>query len=139
MCALHILTGPRLIKLQQFSARQRPSKLTYLWRDRRNPLQWYTFWAVSLLGGGANILSALQLAAGIAQLKASLWNAACLQLLALFVSKSLPQDQKEHDPNWRQFAYGQIVVITTLPVVHEHKTGFTDTFANQVTKFLPSL
>lgn len=38
--------GSRLIKLQQFNSRQRPSKLTDLWRDRRNPLQWYTFWAV---------------------------------------------------------------------------------------------
>jgi len=64
--------GPRLIKLQQFSSRQRPSKLTDLWRDRRNPLQWYTFWAVLLVGGVANILAALQLAVGIAQLKASL-------------------------------------------------------------------
>jgi hypothetical protein len=64
--------GPRLIKLQQFSSGQRPSKLTDLWRDRRNPLQWYTFWAVLLVGGVANILAALQLAVGIAQLKASL-------------------------------------------------------------------
>jgi hypothetical protein len=64
--------GPRLIKLQQFSARQRPSKLTDLWRDRRHPLQWYTFWAVLLVGGLAIIMSALQLAVTIAQLKASL-------------------------------------------------------------------
>ena len=64
--------GPRLIKLQQFSLRQSPSKLTDLWRDRRNPLQWYTFWAVLLVGGVANILAALQLAVSIAQLKAPL-------------------------------------------------------------------
>ncbi|KAJ6095245.1 hypothetical protein N7486_005991 [Penicillium sp. IBT 16267x] len=61
--------GPRLIKLQQFSSRQRPSKLTDLWRDRRNPLQWYTFWAVLLVGGLANVLAALQLLAAIAALK----------------------------------------------------------------------
>jgi hypothetical protein len=63
--------GPRLIKLQQFNSRQRPSKLTDLWRDRRNPLQWYTFWAVVLVGGLANILAALQLLVAIVGLRAS--------------------------------------------------------------------
>ncbi|KAJ5254130.1 hypothetical protein N7524_011310 [Penicillium chrysogenum] len=61
--------GQRLIKLQQFSLRQRPSKLTDLWRDRRNPLQWYTFWAVLLVGGLANMLAALQLLVAIVALK----------------------------------------------------------------------
>jgi hypothetical protein len=60
---------PRLIKLQQFNTRQRPSKLTDLWHDRRNPLQWYTSWAVLLVGGVANILAALQLLVSIAALK----------------------------------------------------------------------
>ncbi|KAL4821927.1 hypothetical protein BDW67DRAFT_149843 [Aspergillus spinulosporus] len=63
--------GLRLIKLQQFNSRQRPSKLTDLWRDRRNPLQWYTFWAVLLVGGVANILAALQLLVALVQLQAS--------------------------------------------------------------------
>lgn len=63
--------GPRLIKLQQFSLRQRPSKLTDLWRDRRNPLQWYTFWAVILVRGLANILAALQLLVALVALKVS--------------------------------------------------------------------
>ncbi len=63
--------GQRLIKLQQFNSRQRPSKLTDLWRDRRNPLQWYTFWAVVLVGGMANILAALQLLVALAELQAS--------------------------------------------------------------------
>lgn len=63
--------GARLTKLQQFSLRQNPSKLTDLWRDRRNPLQWYTLWAVLIFGGVANLLAALQLAAGIAQVKVS--------------------------------------------------------------------
>lgn len=61
--------GPRLIRLQQFNSRQRPSKLTDLWRDRRNPSQWYTFWAVLLVGGVANILAALQLLVAIFALK----------------------------------------------------------------------
>ncbi|KAI9684530.1 MAG: hypothetical protein M1822_005618 [Bathelium mastoideum] len=37
--------GQRLVKIQQFTLRQQPSRLRDLWRDRRNPLQWYTFWA----------------------------------------------------------------------------------------------
>ena len=40
------LFGQRLAKLQAFNLRQQPSKLRDLWRDRRSPLQWYTFWAV---------------------------------------------------------------------------------------------
>lgn len=64
--------GLRLIQLQEFNLRQRPSKLTDLWRDRRNPLQWYTFWAVVLVGGVANILAALQLLVGIVGLQALL-------------------------------------------------------------------
>lgn len=64
--------GRRLIKLQQFNLRQRPSKLTDLWRDRRNPLQWYTFWAVVLVGGVANILAALQLLVSIIELQTSI-------------------------------------------------------------------
>ncbi|RHZ65531.1 uncharacterized protein CDV56_109274 [Aspergillus thermomutatus] len=63
--------GPRLLKLQQFNSRQRPSKLTDLWRDRRNPLQWYTFWAVILVGGVANILAALQFLVALVQLQTS--------------------------------------------------------------------
>ncbi|BDD54407.1 hypothetical protein MAP00_000027 [Monascus purpureus] len=64
--------GRRLLKLQQFNLRQRPSKLTELWRDRRNPLQWYTFWAVVLVGGVANILAALQLLVAIIALQMSI-------------------------------------------------------------------
>ncbi|KAE8374546.1 hypothetical protein BDV26DRAFT_295906 [Aspergillus bertholletiae] len=63
--------GARLIKLQQFNSRQRPSKLTDLWRDRRNPLQWYTFWAVVLVGGVANILAALQFLVALVELQGS--------------------------------------------------------------------
>ncbi|KAL5040754.1 hypothetical protein BDW71DRAFT_201910 [Aspergillus fruticulosus] len=37
----------------------------------RNPLQWYTFWAVLLFGGVANILAALQLLVALVQLQAS--------------------------------------------------------------------
>ncbi|KAK4039377.1 hypothetical protein C8A01DRAFT_47166 [Parachaetomium inaequale] len=60
--------GPRLLRLQRYSLRQQPSKMRDLWRDRRNPLQWYTFWAVFLVGGVSILLSVLQLVVGVSQL-----------------------------------------------------------------------
>lgn len=64
--------GRRLVRLQQFNARQRPSRLTDLWRDQRNPLQWYTFWAVVVVGGLGNTLAMLQLVVSIVEVQASL-------------------------------------------------------------------
>ncbi|KAI3551736.1 hypothetical protein CABS01_04533 [Colletotrichum abscissum] len=52
--------GYRLINLQRFSLRHKPRRLTDLWRDRRNPLQWYTFWAVLWVGGAGIILDIIQ-------------------------------------------------------------------------------
>ncbi|KAI0545210.1 hypothetical protein F4679DRAFT_562061 [Xylaria curta] len=60
--------GFRLQTLQRYSMRQRPSRVKDLWCDRRNPLQWYTFWTVLWIGGATIILSSLQLAVSIAQL-----------------------------------------------------------------------
>lgn len=64
--------GARLAKLQEFTLRQQPSKLRDLWRDRRNPLQWYTFWAVLILGGLSILLALLQFLVGVAQLVLSI-------------------------------------------------------------------
>lgn len=61
------LFGQRLTKLQDFSLRQQPSRLRDLWHDRRNPLQWYTFWAVLVVGGLSLVLAVLQLIVGILQ------------------------------------------------------------------------
>ncbi|KAH8742844.1 hypothetical protein F5882DRAFT_149033 [Hyaloscypha sp. PMI_1271] len=55
----------RLAAVQDFSLRQQPSKLRDLWRDRRNPLQWYTFWAVLIVGGASIIIGLLQLVVAI--------------------------------------------------------------------------
>ncbi len=66
------LFGHRLAKLQDFTLRQHPSKLTDLWRDRRNPLQWYTFWAVLIVGGVSMLLSLVQVGVSIAQLVVSI-------------------------------------------------------------------
>lgn len=62
------LFGQRLAKLQEFNLRQQPSRLRDLWRDRRNPLQWYTFWAVLLVGGFSLRLGVLSLGVAVAQL-----------------------------------------------------------------------
>ncbi|KAJ3578369.1 hypothetical protein NPX13_g2193 [Xylaria arbuscula] len=61
------ILGSRLIAIQEFNLRQQPSKLRDLWRDRRSPLQWYTFWAVLLVGGLSILLAILQLVAAIVQ------------------------------------------------------------------------
>jgi hypothetical protein len=58
----------RLAKLQEFNLRQQPSKLRDLWRDRRNPLQWNTFWAVLIVGGLSILLAFAQLVVAIIQL-----------------------------------------------------------------------
>lgn len=60
--------GSRLLTLQHYNTRQQPSKVKDLWRDRRNPLQWYTFWAVLWIGGASMLLAVLQLLVGVAQL-----------------------------------------------------------------------
>jgi hypothetical protein len=63
--------GSRLLQLQRYNMRQQPSRVRDLWRDRRNPLQWYTFWAVLWIGGVTIILAVLQLLVGIVQIYVS--------------------------------------------------------------------
>ena len=59
--------GQRLLALQMYNMRQQPSKVMDLWRDRRSPLQWYTFWAVLWVGGVSILLAFLQLLVSIVQ------------------------------------------------------------------------
>ena len=60
--------GARLLRIQQYNLRQQPSRIRDLWRDRRNPLQWYTFWAVLWIGGITIVLGSLQVVIAAAQL-----------------------------------------------------------------------
>jgi len=60
--------GARLLALQEYNERQKPTRARDLWRDRRNPLQLYTFWAVIWVGSISIILGTLQLGVSIAQL-----------------------------------------------------------------------
>ncbi|KAM7213093.1 hypothetical protein V8F06_011516 [Rhypophila decipiens] len=59
--------GPRLLAIQRYNMRRQPSRMMDLWRDRRNPLQWYTFWAVLLVGSAGLLLALLQLVVGVVQ------------------------------------------------------------------------
>jgi hypothetical protein len=64
--------GMRLLKLHSYSVSQNPSKLKELWDDRRNPLQWFTFWAVIWFGGISIVLSLIQTGLSIGQLYISI-------------------------------------------------------------------
>lgn len=62
------ILGARLLILQHYNMRQQPSRVRDLWRDRRNPLQWYTFWAVLWIGGVTIVLAVLQVLVGVVQI-----------------------------------------------------------------------
>lgn len=52
--------GARLLELQDFILKQNAYTIWDIWRDRRNPLQWYTFWAVIIFGFFTLIISVIQ-------------------------------------------------------------------------------
>ena len=62
------LLGTRLLEIQQYNEKQRPTKTSKMIRDKRDPARWYTLWVVLLIGGLTVVLSALQLVVGCAQL-----------------------------------------------------------------------
>lgn len=61
--------GDRLIELKSLL---KPKGLRGLWRDTRDSLQWYTFWAVAVIGGLSLLLGVIQMALGAVQAYASL-------------------------------------------------------------------
>lgn len=62
------LLGDRLKHLQLFNSRHEANTLQEFWQDRRNPFNFYTFWAVIVIGGISIALSAIQCALSGAQL-----------------------------------------------------------------------
>lgn len=50
----------RLQDLQQYILCQNPSRAKMLWKDRRDALRWYTFWAVIAIGGVTIVLGVVQ-------------------------------------------------------------------------------
>ena len=59
--------GDRLLALQRFVLVQSPDDWLSLWRDRREPLRFWTLWAVIFFGLFTVILGILQVGLAIAQ------------------------------------------------------------------------
>ena len=57
----------RISVLERYMSHQRARTLKDLWRDRRDTLSWYTFWAVLIIGGFGLILTIASLAVSTAQ------------------------------------------------------------------------
>ena len=60
--------GSRLLQIQEFDSRQQPNRIRDYWRDRRNPLQWYAFWAVLIIGALSILIGIIQIILAILQL-----------------------------------------------------------------------
>ena len=61
--------GDRLVELKSLL---KPKGLKGLWRDTRDTLQWYTFWAVAIIGAVSLSLGVVQMALGAVQAYASM-------------------------------------------------------------------
>ncbi|KAI1317388.1 hypothetical protein F5Y16DRAFT_149665 [Xylariaceae sp. FL0255] len=59
----------RLCKIQRFVDSIQPNRIQSLWRDRRDILRWYTFWAVFVLGSINFAVSILQTALSAEQVR----------------------------------------------------------------------
>lgn len=56
------ILAARLSVLQDYILRQNPNSLRMIWRDKRNSYQWWTFWAVVIIGCFGILLSLVQTA-----------------------------------------------------------------------------
>jgi hypothetical protein len=61
--------GSRLLQLYTYARTIRPEKLREHFRDRRDRPQWFTYWALLVVGGLSVITSIVQIALAAAQLK----------------------------------------------------------------------
>jgi hypothetical protein len=57
----------RLQSLQHYILCQNPNRAKLLWKDRRDALRWYTFWAAVTIGGITIVLGVTQTALSAAQ------------------------------------------------------------------------
>ena len=62
------MLGPKLDFIHQSIRQHNPKGLRQLWRDQRNTLTWYTFWAVVFIGGMGIILTIAQVVIAALQL-----------------------------------------------------------------------
>ncbi|OAG13534.1 hypothetical protein CC77DRAFT_665479 [Alternaria alternata] len=63
-----VLLGQRMLELQRYNAAQRPTQTRKMIKDKRDPVRWYTLWAVLLVGGLGVIIGIMQVALSCAQL-----------------------------------------------------------------------
>ncbi|KAE9374904.1 hypothetical protein N431DRAFT_482029 [Stipitochalara longipes BDJ] len=63
----YIIWGDRLRELKAYMDSQKPGGIRGLWADKRDSLQWYTFWAVIIVGGFSLILSFMGLIVSVVQ------------------------------------------------------------------------
>ncbi|KAL2143246.1 hypothetical protein VTI28DRAFT_10618 [Corynascus sepedonium] len=64
--------SPRLTHLERFIDSIQPNRISSLWRDKRDILRWYTFWAVVILGGVNLLIALAQVGLGAAQVNLAL-------------------------------------------------------------------
>lgn len=60
--------GKRLSVLQDYTLMQAPNNWTTLWLDRRNPREFYAFWAALIFGVSALLLAFIQIIGMIVQI-----------------------------------------------------------------------
>lgn len=58
----------KIASLQQQMLNLKPRGWREIWKDKRDSVQWYTFWAVIIFGGSGIILAAIQVVLQAAQL-----------------------------------------------------------------------
>ena len=58
----------QLYAIQKYIERRRPRRLLEIWRDRREPERFFTFWAVIFFGSAGLVLSVIQVLLTAAQL-----------------------------------------------------------------------
>ena len=54
------ILGAKILFISKQVRLQEPTSLVQLWRDKRNTLQWWTFWAVIVFGTIGTVLAAIQ-------------------------------------------------------------------------------
>lgn len=64
--------GRQLADLRKHNMEQHPRELSELWKDRRNPVQFFAFWATIIIGGLSLFLSLVQALLSIGQLVISI-------------------------------------------------------------------
>jgi hypothetical protein len=63
------ILSDRLDRIQRFIDGIQPNRIRSLWKDKRDILRWYTFWAVVILGGVNLVIAMVQAALSSAQVQ----------------------------------------------------------------------